>query len=211
VANWETISSLATGAGTLVLAVATFASVRSANRSARVAEVALQEQRRPVLVHSRIADETQKIAFRDQHWVRVPGGQAVIDVENDVIYFAMSLRNVGAGIAVLQAWRLHGETSAQVSSEVPDLEAFTRLSRDLYVPASDVGLWQAALRESGDDRRTEIEPFIAERQPFTVDLLYTDQLGDQRTVSRFGVFPAGDDVWLTGVGRHWFIDSAGTR
>jgi hypothetical protein len=32
-ADWATISSLATAAGTLVLAVATFASVRSSNRS----------------------------------------------------------------------------------------------------------------------------------------------------------------------------------
>ena len=37
-ADWVTISSLATAGGTLVLAVATFSSVRSANRSARVAE-----------------------------------------------------------------------------------------------------------------------------------------------------------------------------
>ena len=39
--DWVTISSLATAGGTLVLAVATFSSVRSANRSARVAERSL--------------------------------------------------------------------------------------------------------------------------------------------------------------------------
>ena len=33
-ADWATISSLATAGGTLVLAVATFAAVRSSNRSA---------------------------------------------------------------------------------------------------------------------------------------------------------------------------------
>ncbi len=47
--DWSTISGLVTGVGTLVLAIATFASVRSSNRSARIAEAALQEQRRPVL------------------------------------------------------------------------------------------------------------------------------------------------------------------
>jgi hypothetical protein len=41
VSNWNTVSSLATGVGTLVLAVATFASVRSANRAARAAERSL--------------------------------------------------------------------------------------------------------------------------------------------------------------------------
>ena len=34
-ADWVTISALATAVGTLVLALATFASVRSANRAAR--------------------------------------------------------------------------------------------------------------------------------------------------------------------------------
>jgi len=50
---------LVTGAGTLVLAVATFAAVRSANRSARIAETALQEQRRPLLAQSRLDDPVQ--------------------------------------------------------------------------------------------------------------------------------------------------------
>ncbi len=36
--DWVTISSLATAGGTLVLAVATFSSVKSADRSARVPE-----------------------------------------------------------------------------------------------------------------------------------------------------------------------------
>lgn len=61
--DWATISSLATAAGTLVLAMATFAAVRSSNRSARLAEIALQEQRRPLLTASRLEDPRQKIMF----------------------------------------------------------------------------------------------------------------------------------------------------
>jgi len=38
VTDWANAASLATAGGTLVLAVATFASIRSANRSARMAE-----------------------------------------------------------------------------------------------------------------------------------------------------------------------------
>jgi len=49
VTDWPTISSLATAGGTLVLGVATFASVRSGNRAARTAERALQVGLRPVL------------------------------------------------------------------------------------------------------------------------------------------------------------------
>jgi hypothetical protein len=55
-ADWVTISSLATAGGTLVLAAATFASVRSGNRSARIAERALQVGMRPLLTPSRLED-----------------------------------------------------------------------------------------------------------------------------------------------------------
>ena len=48
--DWVTIASLATAAGTLVLAVATFSSVRSSSRSARIAEQALLADQRPLLM-----------------------------------------------------------------------------------------------------------------------------------------------------------------
>jgi hypothetical protein len=62
-ADWPTIASLATAGGTLVLAVATFSSVRSgqratriAERSTQIAERALLIGLRPVLVPSRVTD-----------------------------------------------------------------------------------------------------------------------------------------------------------
>ena len=67
-ANWETLASLGTAAGTLVLAVATFASVRSANRAARTAERSLLAGMRPLLVTSRLQDLAQKVMFGDEHW-----------------------------------------------------------------------------------------------------------------------------------------------
>src|SRR5690242_20770551 len=99
-ADWATISSLATAGGTLVLAVATFAAVRSSNQSARIAELALQEQRRPLLVQSRLDDPRQKIMFGDQHWVTVEGSHGMAEFLDGNVYLVMSLRNVGAGIGV---------------------------------------------------------------------------------------------------------------
>jgi hypothetical protein len=63
VTDWNTVSSLATGGGTLVLALATFASVRSANRAARAAERSLLAGLRPLLVPSRLEDSEQKVFF----------------------------------------------------------------------------------------------------------------------------------------------------
>jgi hypothetical protein len=74
--DWATISSMATAGATLVLAVGTFASVRSANQAARTAERALLAGLRPVLVPSRLEDPPDKIAWADNHWARLTGGRA---------------------------------------------------------------------------------------------------------------------------------------
>ena len=211
-ADWATISSLATAGGTLVLAVATFAAVRSSNRSARIAEVALQEQRRPVLVQSRLDDPEEKIMFVDRHWVRPPPAGAVLEHVDGNIYMAMSLRNVGAGIGVCLGWTIRAGLQGARGDHAPESE-FRRQTRDLYVPAGDVGIWQGALRDPSDTAYPEVVQAIETREPLTVDLLYSDQAGGQRTISRFTIVPAlADDTrtkWLLSVGRHWYLDAEG--
>src|SRR4051794_34963661 len=105
-ADWSTIASLSTAGGTLVLAIATFTSVRSSNRAARVAEQSLLTRLRPLLVPSRLEDPPEKVGFMDEHWVKVPGGGGTAEVVGDVIYLTMSLRNVGNGMAVLDRWKV---------------------------------------------------------------------------------------------------------
>ena len=209
-ADWATISSLATAGGTLVLAVATYGAVRSSNRSARIAEQALQEQRRPVLVHARLDDPVQKVMFASGHWIRTEGSQAAIDEDGGTIYLGLALRNVGAGIAVLQGWYPWPDL---VTGDVdhPPLEDFRRQIRDIYIAPGDIGMWQGALREANDDDIGAMAAVRAERRPFTLDLLYSDQVGGQRTISRFGLVPAGEDRWLGNVGRHWNLDLASPR
>lgn len=207
---WSDASSFATGAGTLVLAVATFASVRSANRSARTAEQALQEARRPVLVHSRLEDPVQKIAFIDAHWVSVEGGRAVAEHRGDIVYLAMSVRNVGSGIAVMQGWAVRtGVVRAHVDPVA--VEDVRMLTRDLYVPAGDIGIWQGAMRDPAHEMHNALREVIDQRTIFSVELLYTDNVGGQRTVSRFTVVPTGEDGWMASVGRHFYLDGPAPR
>src|SRR5207302_5517411 len=97
-ADWVTISSLATAGGTLVLAGATFASVRSANRAARVAERSLLIGLRPLLMTSRLEDPEQKVGFADGKWIRAPGGGGAAEATDEAVYLALALRNVGSGI-----------------------------------------------------------------------------------------------------------------
>ena len=202
--DWSTIASLSTAAGTLVLAIATFGSVRSATRTARAAEGSMLEGLRPLLVPSRLEDPPEKIGFQDDHYVRVPGGQGVAEVDGDSIYLAMSLRNVGRGIAVLDRWYLCPQRRRDGDHDVP--ENFRRLTRDLYVPPADRGFWQGALRDPSDPLFAETRAAIESRTPITIDLLYADFEGGQRVISRFTLIPATGEVWLAVSSRHWNLD-----
>lgn len=209
--DWSTVSSFATGAGTLVLAVATFAAVRTSNRAARVAEMALQEQRRPLLAASRLEDPKQKMMFLERHWVSAEGGRAAVEHIDGIVYLAVSLRNVGSRIAVCQGWAARPGLS--ISGNFPDhmpLDSFRLQSRDLYVPPGDIGMWQGALRNPEDPVRAGVAEAIDAREPLTVELLYSDQIGRQRTVSRFGLVPTGE-TWLVNLNRHWYLDWDGPR
>jgi hypothetical protein len=211
VADWSTISSLATGGGTLVLAIATFASVRSANRSARVAETTLREQRRPVLVHSRLDDPMQKIMFGDGRWVRAEGGRAAVEHANGNVYLAISLRNVGSGIGVLLGWHVWPERQRALQDHVP-VEEFRMTQRDLFIPPSDIGMWQGALRDADEEVHGQVADAVAQRNNFAIDLLYSDQVGEQRSVSRFSIAATGDGeaaTWLASVIKHWNVDRSG--
>jgi hypothetical protein len=206
--DWATISSLATAVGTLVLAIATFASIRSANRSARIAEAALQEQRRPLFAPSRFNDPVQKINFVDTHWVRAEGGRAVAEHADGIVYLAVSLRNVGSGIGVCQSWAVRAGmlTSA---AHMPD-EEFRVQSRDLYIPAGDIGMWQAALRNPDDPVRAALVDAIENDELISIELLYSDLVGRQRTITRFALSPA-QDVRIVSMSRHWYLDWSGPR
>jgi hypothetical protein len=205
VADWVTISSLATAGGTLVLAAATYSSVRSANRSARVAERTLMAGLRPLLMPSRPDDPPQKVGFADGRWLMVPGGRGAAEATPDALYLAMSLRNVGAGIAVLHGWRFTPELRRSASEPRPTLDEFHRLTRDLYVPVGDIGFWQGVFRSADSAEFEVVDTVIRTGAPFMVDVLYSDHEGGQRVVSRYALTPA-EDGWRASAGRHWNID-----
>jgi hypothetical protein len=207
-ADWVTISSLATAGGTLVLAVATFSSVKSANRSARVAERSLLAGIRPVLMPSQLEDASVKVGFVDNRWLYVPGGGGAAEVTPEAVYLAMSLRNVGNGIAVLHGWKFWPERQAGSDAAPPPLEDMHRLTRDIYIPTGQVGFWQGVYREPASAEFRAAADAIDGRVPVTVDVLYGDHEGGQRTITRFGMSPrqGEDQAWIVSAARHWNID-----
>lgn len=209
-ADLATTATLATAGGTLVLAIATFASVRSANRAARTAERALQAGLRPVLVPSRFQDPPEKVGWMDNYWAKVDGGRGYAAVENDNIYLAMNLRNVGRGIAVLHGWTpIYGVVDG--TTPHAELEEFRRLSRDLYIAPADTGFWQGAVRELDDRDFDRLADLIHNRESIRLDVLYGDHEGGQRTITRFGLIPHSDGTYLASAARHWNIDRPDPR
>jgi hypothetical protein len=217
VTDWTTtIASLTTGAGTLVLAIATFSAVRSANRAARVAEEALSVGLRPLLVPSRLDDVTQKVFYGDGHVERLDGGRGAADVDHDNVYLGISVRNAGRGIAVLHGWRF---TAGMVTDQSrPPLESFRPHSRDILIAPNDVGFWQAAFRDPADPQYDEATDAIRTGGALTVDVLYGDHEGGQRAISRFMLRRPEmsqrqdqEPPWLASVTRHWNLDRPDPR
>jgi hypothetical protein len=208
--DWATIASLTTAGTTLVLAFATFASVRSGNRTARAAERSLQLSLRPLLTPSRLQDPSQKVGFVDDHWVHVPGSGGVAEVTDSAIYLVMSLRNSGNGIAVLHGWTFTSDRQPG-SPHHSNLAAFRNLTRDIYVPSGDLGFWQGAFRDPDSAEFAAARDAIQSRRRLMIELLYGDHDGGQRTISLFSLIPGDDGAWLVSVARHWSIDRANPR
>jgi hypothetical protein len=211
--DWATIASFATAFGTLVLAIATFASIRSANRSGRIAEAAFEAQLRPVLVTSRLDDPIQKIRWMDDHWAVLQGAQGIVQLVNDNIYLSISLRNAGSGLAVAIGWAIVPHIA---NADMPHLDPdqFRRQTRDLYIAPNDIGFWQAAIRDPADPDYEGLRKDVEQVEPFTVELLYGDHEGGQRTITRFGMIPYKTDeacLWYPSVALHWNLDRPDPR
>jgi len=127
----------------------------------------------------------------------------------DVIYLALGLRNAGSGIDIIHGWHtmehyaFDGSTHAQP-------EDFRRQGIDLYVPAGGTGYWESGIRDPDDPLRPAVEKALADRASFRVELLYGDQQGVQRTISRFIIVPA-EDIWYGQAIRHWNLDRPDPR
>ena len=137
-----TVASLATAAGTLVLAVATFSAVRSSNRSARIAEGALQEQRRPVLAQSRLNDPKQKIMFLGGHWVSAEGAAPSPSCSKGWCTWPSACATSGRGSRCARGGPYSSPTTRRPVLAMLVWRITGYKPRDLYIPAGDIGMWQ---------------------------------------------------------------------
>jgi hypothetical protein len=212
VSSWADAAQRATAGGTLVLAVATFQSVRSANRAARVAEQALQMNLQPVLVTSRPEDPPERVTFREGVVLEAPAGGAFVDEVEGNFFVVLPLRNVGNGLAVLRAGhvalaevvelRLQQQGDQGPTAWPESREAYRDLQGDLFVPSGERGYWQIGVRGTDDPFHPALAKAIADRQRLIVTLLYTDHLGGHRSKTQFVLTPVDDGSWFASVIRH---------
>lgn len=213
---WATLADVATAAGTLILAGSTFIAVRASARSTRIAERALLAGQRPVLVPAGADDPAEKVQFADGRIFPVGNGEALVAHEAGVVYLAIPLRNVGAGLAVLRGYHIQGEAASHVAQDPrgparhlrgdtePQPGAFSPQQRDLLISTRRAGFWQAALRDPQTRAHGEVMAAIGSRGRVTVDVLYGDHEGSQPSITRFVLLPEADS-WRCDATRYWSL------
>ena len=110
----------------------------------------------------------------------------------------------------VDGWRIE-HSPVLGSSERPALEEFRHLTRDIYIASGDVYFWQGAIREPHDPDRQFITDQLAGKQRIVIDLLYGDQHGGQRVISRFSLLPREDERFLLSLARQWNLDRPDPR
>ena len=215
---WVTLADIGTAAGTLVLAGATFVAVRAAARSTRIAERALLAGQRPVLAPGG-PDDVADVQFADGRVFSVGNGHGLVQQDTGVIYLAIPLCNVGAGLATLRGYRLQGELASDVAQDPrgvarhlrddlsPQPRTFSPQQRDLLISASRAGFWQAALRDPGASLYKEIAGAAETGGRVTVDVLYGDHEGGQPSVTRFVLLPEAG-CWRCDATRYWSLPAS---
>ncbi len=204
--DWGVAANLATAAGTLVLAIATFLSIRTAIRSNRTADRALQQGLRPILLPSLFTDPVQKIHYVDEHWLQVPGGRATLELTADAAYLGLSVRDIGSGPAVIDAW----DILATARDERREVRDYHPLTRDLYVAAGACGYVQIAVRAPTAPAYQALARAERDHQPFAVDVLYSDIDETQHHIIRIALnrTPGADQdgrIWALSEVRHWTV------
>jgi len=107
---------------------------------------------------------------------------------------------------VLHGWYMR-EGRPSATEEHADTDDFRVTLRDIYIAPGDTGFWQGAVRDTDDPWRPIAEDAVSRHEAFTVEVLYGDTEGSQRTITRFAILPRGEGGWGGAVGRHWSLDA----
>jgi hypothetical protein len=86
-----------------------------------------------------------------------------------------------------------------------------RQARYLYVAPGDTGFWQGAFRDPGGEDYEQARQAIKDSEIVTLDLMYGDNEGGQRVITRFILRPAGNGALISSATHHWNVDRPDPR
>ena len=111
----------------------------------------------------------------------------------------------------MHGWRFAPEFVLSRGDDAPDLDEFTRLTRDLYVAIGEEGFWQGTFRDPAppSSRRPRRSPTTT-RSSRSRSSTATSRAGSGM-VTRFAMTPRTDEGWIAAVTRHWYVDTPGPR
>ena len=193
----------------LVLAVATFSSVRSANRAARAAERSLLAGLRPVLMPSRLQDPPQKVSFFDQHWVTIEGGHAAFEVTRRRSTWSSACATPEPASPSSTGGTSIRSGSPAARTPRPKTFGVSPVISTFPPEISASGRVHFATRTSRSSRCAR--DAAARATAVTIDLLYGDHEGGQRMISRFALHRCRTARGWPSSARHWNLDRPNPR
>ena len=189
-----------------MLAVATFASTRSANHSARIAERALDLNLRPVLIPAHEWEPTERITFHDEI-VRAPrrvrGSRGAR--RQPLLRRAAPQRrrrDRRADVVEGQGRPAHAAARSRTLAEPPDPDTLRRAAAEPVRAGRRrrvlAGCDPRRRHRSGRRRRAPARDRSAGDR-LTLFLRYADQDGGHDTITRYSIIPDENGDWLIGI------------
>ena len=219
-ADWTTISALATAGGTLALAVATYSAGavgatfrRASPRSTR--QIGL----RPVLMASRLQDPPEKVGWVDDHWAKVQGGRPCRGRRREhrsspgrcATSAPASRCSRDGGPSAERRLRRAVPADSSTSSRTPDSG---RRARDLYIPAAMSASGRERCGTRDDDAYSTCCGPSSTRAAHDRRTCSTrdHEGGQQRDQPLRHCLPGQDSGWhVSAIVRHWNLRPNRTR
>jgi hypothetical protein len=189
---------------TLGLGAATVLLAGIAAWSALVAARGYRRSLLPIVVPARPDGRDRTARFGPERHVVLPNADTYTVVQDEKVYVALCIANIGPGIAVIR-----GTAAASVRfrgdpppDRCPPLTGLCDTRQEIYAGPSD----PACLALTADDGEllTVLKAAITSHQPFALDLVYSDHTRRQMTVVRIEFFFASDvDRYVARAVAYW--------
>lgn len=118
-----------------------------------------------------------------------------------MVYLAVSIRNVGSGVAVLHGW--HVQAGLQTQRSHPPLEEFTTQNLDIYVAPDGNGLWLSALRDPAPGLITAPQCWLFSARWLRLSDMTENNAAREVCIWTYWVRPEAEEGFKALLARHW--------